>query len=97
MKIVKHGCVIDFICPVCQCEWLMSEDEEGCDQKVSQDEKKGEEEYLAVCPDCGQGDVPGHKRKFGELPVTAEEQQEEMKEGRDAQKQGIMLNQTDAI
>ena len=80
MKIVKHGCVIDFLCPVCSCEFLMSADEEGCRQQTDKDERKGDEvQYLAVCPDCGEGDVPGYKKQYGDLPVMAEEQKEEVK------------------
>lgn len=76
MKIVKHGCVIDFNCPVCGCEFLMSEEE--CYQEAVQDDKKGEEvQYLAVCPDCGEGDVPGYKKKFGKLPEAEEQEPEE--------------------
>ena len=79
MKIVKHGCVIDFNCQVCGCEFLMSEEE--CYQEAAQDDKKGGEvQYLAVCPDCGEGDVPGYKKKFGELPEAEEQEPEEDQE-----------------
>ena len=81
MKIIKHGCVIHFICPVCGCEFLMSEDEEGCYKPAGQEEKKGgEEEYLAICPDCGEGEVPGHKEQKGEQQEKQEEPQEEKDE-----------------
>ena len=94
MKIIKHGCVIDFNCPVCGCEFLMSEDE--CYEDVSKDEKKGDEiQYLAVCPDCGQGDVPGYKHKYGDLPVAEEPAKEPEDEKTEPQKNGITFSKDD--
>ena len=90
MKIIKHGCVIDFNCPVCGCEFLMSEDE--CYEEASQDEKKGEEiQYLAVCPDCGQGDVPGYKKQYGELTEAEEPEEQEEQEEPEKQEEGAEL------
>lgn len=79
MKIIKHGCVIHFNCPVCNCEFLMSEDEPECYKRADRDEKKENKEYLAVCPDCGESDVPGYKEKKGELPIEEEQPTEEEK------------------
>ena len=88
MKIIKHGCVIDFNCQVCSCEFLMSEDE--CYQAAGKDEKKGDEiQYLAVCPDCGQGDVPGYKHKYGDLPVAEVKEEETKEEEKTAPRYGI--------
>ena len=95
MKIVKHGCVIQFDCPVCSCEFLMSEDEEGCRQQTDKDRKGDDVQYLAVCPDCGEGDVPGYKKQYGDLPVMAEERKEEVKEKNSELEKGITFTKED--
>lgn len=64
MKIIKHGEVIHFVCPVCGCEYMAREEETY--------KKPEEPEYFTVCPDCGESDVPGYKEQ---LSPDVEEQQ----------------------
>lgn len=72
MKVIKHGEVIKFVCPVCSCEFMAREEETY--------KKPDDPGYYAVCPDCGESDIPGVKQEFS--PVVedqAEEQPEEKK------------------
>ena len=72
MKVIKHGEVIRFVCPVCSCEFMAREEETY--------KKPDEPEYFAVCPDCGESDIPGEKQEFSPVvEAQAEEQPEEKK------------------
>ena len=78
MKIIRHGEVIQFVCPVCGCEFLMREEETY--QKPDSEKKIEEEKYFAVCPDCGEADVPGEKKDFSPVVETETEKTEEQKD-----------------
>ena len=72
MKVIKHGEVIRFVCPVCSCEFMAREEETY--------KKPDEQEYFAVCPDCGESDIPGVKQEFSPVvEAQAEEQTDEKK------------------
>lgn len=72
MKVIKHGEVIRFVCPVCSCEFMAREEETY--------KKPDEPENFAVCPDCGESDIPGVKQEFSPVvEAQAEEQTEEKK------------------
>ena len=84
MRIIKHGCVIRCNCPMCGCDFMDSEDE--C-YKDHEKEQKGEVKWLAVCPDCGEIDVPGEKQTYDQLAqkdeAKAQEEKQETKGGID--------------
>ena len=77
MKVIKHGEVIKFVCPVCSCEFMAREEETY--------KKPDDPGYYAVCPDCGESDIPGVKQELSPVvEAPAEEQtEEEEKKGED--------------
>lgn len=81
MKIIKHGEVIHFVCPVCGCEYLAREEETY--------KKPEDPEYYTVCPDCGESDVPGYKEQLSpDVEEQPAEEQPEEKKGADEEPEG---------
>ena len=81
MKIIKHGEVIRFTCPVCGCEYMAREEETY--------KKPEEPEYFTVCPDCGESDVPGYKEQLSpDVEEQPAEEQAEEKKGADEKPEG---------
>lgn len=81
MKVIKHGEVIRFTCPVCGCEYMAREEETY--------KKPEEPEYYTVCPDCGESDVPGYKEQLSpDVEKQPAEEQPEEKKGADEEPEG---------
>ena len=62
MKIIVHGEIIKYICPVCGCVWLASEDESMVENLYSYEQIVAQSFYCD-CPDCFQRRVEGQKLK----------------------------------
>ena len=80
MKIIKHGEVIRFTCPVCGCEYMAREEETY--------KKPDDPGYYAVCPDCGESDIPGVKQELSPVVEAQAEEQPEEKKGADEEPEG---------
>jgi C4-type Zn-finger protein len=60
VKILKHGDVIRFQCPVCGCEWLAAENECYV-QSIWSFNKIVSQEYQCDCPECERERVEGER------------------------------------
>ena len=80
MKAIKHGEVIKFVCPVCSCEFMAREEETY--------KKPDDPGYYAVCPDCGESDIPGVKQELSPVVEAQAEEQPEEKKGADEEPEG---------
>lgn len=80
MKVIKHGEVIKFVCPVCSCEFMAREEETY--------KKPDDPGYYAVCPDCGESDIPGVKQEFSPVVEAQAEEKPEEKKGVDEKPEG---------
>lgn len=80
MKVIKHGEVIKFVCPVCSCEFMAREEETY--------KKPDDPGYYAVCPDCGESDIPGVKQELSPVVEAQAEEQPEEKKGADEEPEG---------
>lgn len=80
MKVIKHGEVIKFVCPVCSCEFMAREEE-----TYKKPEDPG---YYAVCPDCGESDIQGVKQELSPVVEAQAEEQPEEKKGADEEPEG---------
>ncbi len=80
MKVIKHGEVIKFVCPVCSCEFMAREEETY--------KKPDDPGYYAVCPDCGESDIQGVKQELSPVVEAQAEEQPEEKKGADEEPEG---------
>ena len=62
MKIIVHGNVIKYECPICGCVWLASEDESMVENLYSND-KLVSQSFYCTCPDCHANCIEGTKLK----------------------------------
>ena len=80
MKVIKHEEVIKFVCPVCSCEFMAREEETY--------KKPDDPGYYAVCPDCGESDIPGVKQELSPVVEAQAEEQPKEKKGADEEPEG---------